>query len=391
MLAVIGLLAVGAGAQASAPAAATPATAAHAAKRIGPSLGIKHVFIIVLENESSESTYLNNPHPYLGKVLQRQGTLLTEYYATGHLSQDNYISMISGQAPNPLTSADCPLYLDFNGTTADAPLNGDGQAIGIGCVYPKNVKTLADQLSAKHISWRGYMDDMGNNPAREQRRCGVPHTDALNRDMTQNATARDQYAARHNPFVYFHSLIDSGLCRNHVVPLTALRHDLKHAKTTPQFAFITPNLCNDGHDINCAGPDAKGSHKGGLASVDNFLSVWVPRIQHSPAWHKGSLLFVTADESEADDASACCGEKPGPTNPLPGIFGPGGGKIGTLVIGRCIAKGKRVATPYNHYSLLRSLEDLYGIRTGGTDGHGHLGFAAASGLRTFGHDLFARC
>jgi hypothetical protein len=391
MLAVIGLLAVGAGGQASAPAAAASATAAHAAKRLGPGLGIKHVFIIVLENESSESTYLNNPHPYLGKVLQRKGTLLENYYATGHLSQDNYISMISGQAPNPLTSADCPLYLDFNLSTAPAPLDKNGQAIGVGCVYPSNVKTLADQLSAKHISWRGYMDGMGNNPAREQRRCGIPKTDALRRDMTQSATVGDMYAARHNPFVYFHSLIDSGLCRKHVVPLTEMTKDLKRVATTPRFAFITPDLCNDGHDTNCVGADAKGGHKGGLASVDNFLQVWVPKILKSPAWKKGAILMVTADESETGDATACCGEQPGPTNPMPGIFGPGGGKIGTLVIGKCVAPGKRVRTPYNHYSLLRSLEDLYGIRTGGTDGHGHLGYAAASGLRAFGRDLFSRC
>jgi hypothetical protein len=386
LLSTAALVAAGAGLSASAPAAPHAASKANLAK-----LGIHHVFVIVLENESSESTYLHNPHPYLGKVLQRQGTLLTDYYATGHLSQDNYIAMISGQAPNPLTSADCPLYLDFNGTTAAAPMTSSGQAIGVGCVYPSNVKTLADQLSARHISWRGYMDSMGNNPAREQVRCGVPHTDALGRDATQNATAKDQYAARHNPFVYFHSLIDSGLCRKHVVPLTALRSDLKHARTTPHFSFITPDLCNDGHDTNCAGPDAKGQRKGGLASVDNFLSVWVPRIQRSPAWQKGGVLLITSDESETADASSCCGEKAGPLDPLPGISGPGGGKIGTLVIGHCVPKGKRDATPYNHYSLLRSLEDIFGIKSGGTDGKGHLGYAAAHGLRPFGHDLFSRC
>lgn len=394
VLSTLALIAAGAGLSSGAPAAvhrADRAAAPHAAETAGPKLGIHHVFVIVLENESSESTYLHNPHPYLGKVLQRQGTLLTDYYATGHLSQDNYIAMISGQAPNPLTSADCPLYLDFNGTTAAAPTTSSGQAIGAGCVYPSNVKTLADQLSARHISWRGYMDSMGNNPAREQVRCGVPHTDALGRDATQTATARDQYAARHNPFVYFHSLIDSGLCRKHVVPLTALRVDLQRAGTTPSFSFITPNLCNDGHDTNCAGPDAKGQRKGGLASVDNFLSVWVPRIEHSAAWKKGGLLIITSDESETSDASSCCGEKAGPTDPLPGITGSGGGKVGTLVIGHCVAKGRRDRTPYNHYSLLRSLEDIFGIKSGGTDGHGHLGYAASKGLRPFGHDLFARC
>lgn len=357
----------------------------------GPHLGIRHVFVIVLENESYDATYVHNPHPYLGKTLQRQGTLLTQYYATGHVSLDNYISIMSGQAPNPLTSSDCQLYLNLNGTTAPATIAGNGQAVGIGCVYPSNVKTLADQLSAKHISWRGYMDNMGNVPSREQSRCGVPHTDAIGRDGTQSATAKDQYAARHNPFVYFHSLIDTGLCRKHVVPLTALKGNLKRTRTTPHFSFITPDLCNDGHDTNCAGPDAKGKRTGGLASVDNFLSVWVPRIERSPAYKHGGLIIITSDESATSDATSCCGERAGPTDPEPGISGPGGGRIGTLVIGHCVARGRHDAKPYNHYSLLRSLEDLFGITSGGTDGHGHLGYAATAGLRPFGHDLFSKC
>jgi hypothetical protein len=354
-------------------------------------IGIRHVFVIVLENESYDATYVHNPHPYLGKTLQSQGTLLTNYYATGHVSLDNYISMLSGQAPNPLTSSDCQLYLNFNGSTAPAALDGSGQAVGIGCVFPSNVKTLADQLTAQHISWRGYMDNMGNVPTREQTRCGIPHTDALMRDDTQSATAKDQYAARHNPFVYFHSLIDSGLCRKNVVPLTALKGNLKRLRTTPRFAFITPDLCNDGHDTNCAGPDAKGKRTGGLASVDNFLSVWIPRIEHSAAYRHGGLIIITSDESATSDSSSCCGERAGPSDPMPGITGPGGGRVGTLVIGRCVARGKHDAAPYNHYSLLRSLEDIFGIHTGGTDGHGHLGFAAATGLKAFGHDLFSRC
>jgi hypothetical protein len=357
----------------------------------GPSLGIRHVFVIVLENESSESTYLHNPHPYLGKVLQRQGTLLTNYYATGHVSLDNYIAMISGQSPNLMTSSDCQLYVNLNGTTAPATLNADGQAVGLGCVYPSNVKTLADQLTANHVTWHGYMDEMGNNPSREQPRCGVPHTNLVGQDDTQQATEGDQYAARHNPFVYFHSLIDSGQCRKNVVPLTELSKDLKHVGTTPDFDFITPDLCDDGHDLACAGPDAKGKRTGGLASVDDFLSLWIPRIEKSAAFRKDGVILVTSDESETNDATSCCNERPGPTDPLPGLSGSGGGKIGTLVIGRCVAKGKRDAVPYNHYSLLRSLENIFGITTGGTDGHGHLGYAAAAGLRPFGSDLFSAC
>jgi hypothetical protein len=69
----------------------------------------------------------------------------------------------------------------------------------------------------------------------------------------------------------------------------------------------------------------------------------------------------------------------------------GGGRIGALAIGRCVQAGAVDHRPYNHYSLLRSLEDLFGVRHGGSDGKGHLGFAGAEGLRSFGPDLFDNC
>jgi hypothetical protein len=343
--------------------------------------------VIVLENESYDDTYLHNPNPYLGKKLQQQGTLLTHYFGTGHASLDNYIAMISGQAPNPATSADCPNYNDFQGTMTDQ----NGQAIGTGCVYPSNIRTLADQLSHAHITWGGYMDQMGRTPSREQKRCGIPTLTSAGHDDTQGATTADQYAARHNPFVYFHSLIDSGRCARHVVRLGRLRTALHRVRTTPRFAFITPNLCNDGHDKPCVGKDARGSNAGGLVSVDHFLRTWIPRIKHSPAYRKNGLIIVTSDESATSDTASCCNEQPGPTDPFPGITGPGGGRVGTLVLGHCVRRGARDPRHYNHYSLLRSLENLYGIRAGGTDGHGHLGYAAQAGLRPFGHDLFTRC
>jgi hypothetical protein len=249
-------------------------------------------------------------------------------------------------------------------------------------------------LKAVGKTWRGYMEDMGNTAGREAKRCGQPGSSSGlgTQDGTQTATAKDQYAARHNPFVYFHSLIDSGSCSRNVGPLTALSTALRSVRTTPNFSFITPNLCDDGHDGPCTGKDATGSSAGGLVSIDHFLSVWVPRIENSPAFKKDGLILITSDEAAVqDDASSCCGEQPGPTDPLPGIYGTGGGRVGTLAIGRCVAPGAKNATPYNHYSLLRSLEDLFGISSGGSDGKGHLGYAGAAGLAPFGKDVFSHC
>ena len=377
-------------------AAATvlPASASPRSGPASPSLGIRHVFVIVLENEDYAASYESNPNPFLGKVLPKQGTVLTQYFGIGHVSNDNYIAMVSGQAPNPMTQSDCEDYVDFEPSPAVFDPRGNGQAVGTGCVFPPNVLTLSDQLQARHLTWHGYMDDMGNTITREPAHCGAPTSSAYTgmRDGTQSATAADQYAARHNPFVYFHSIIDSGACHADVVPLYRLGDDLKKVSTTPNFSFITPNLCDDGHDAPCTGKDATGSNAGGLVSVDHFLSVWVPKIERSPAFRKDGLLVITTDEAAVnDDASACCGEQPGPNSPLPGIYGMGGGRTGALVVGRCVAGGKRDATPYDHYSLLRSLEDLFGIRTGGSDGKGHLGYAGASGLASFGPDLFSSC
>ncbi len=347
----------------------TPAAASTAWRP--PPVG--HVFVINLENEDAEVTFgAGTAAPYLAKTLRSQGNLLPNYYGIGHNSLDNYIAQISGQGPNIQTQADCPFFTDFTALPVTA---ANGQAIGQGCVYPSNVMTIADQLAAARKSWRAYLEDMGNTPSREASRCGHPAIGAI--DNTQSATATDQYATRHNPFVYFHSLLDSGACAANDVPLTELPKDLKSIATTRSLSYLTPNLCNDGHDAPC-----KNGQPGGLTSADAWLKTWVPRILASPAFKKDGLLVVTFDESEgADgDSTACCGEGPEPNTPLPGITGLGGGRVGAVVVSRFVKPGSTTTTSYNHYSLLASLEDLMHLP--------HLGFAGQAGLPRFGKDVY---
>src|SRR4051812_37745248 len=322
---------------------------------------VKHVFVIWLENKNYDETFAaKDPKaPYLAKTLPAMGALLPEYYATGHLSLDNYIAVVSGQGPNPQTQADCQVYSEFQGTT-DGP---DGQAMGNGCVYPVGVKTIANQLEDKGLRWKGYMEDMAlAQPAT----CRHP---ALNqRDGTQSANADSQYAARHNPFVYFHSIIDGPSCKENDVDLKQLPTDIAQAGTTASFNFITPDLCSDGHDESCANPEQKG----GYAGINSFLQEWVPRILNSPGYKDDGLLVVSFDEAE-DDSSACCGETAANTPSAGGDEpGPGGGKIGAVLISPFIKPGTIDKTPYNHYSFLRTAEDLFGL--------GHLGYAGADGL-----------
>ncbi len=345
---------------------------------------VYHVYVIVLENQSSSTTFgAHSPAPYLSRTLRAHGAYLPNFYGIGHESNDNYIAMISGQAPNAATQSDCQLFSDF-----PAPVTGAyGQQVGAGCVYPQSVPTIASQFGAAGLTWRDYNQDMGATPAREASVCGHPAVNG--RDGTQSATAADHYATRHNPFVYFHSVIDNtALCNTHVVALDALPQDLA-GSDGPNLTFITPNLCNDGHDNPCVGKNVRGTTAGGLTAVDYWLQKYVPLIMNSPAFRQDGVLVIAADESENNDATACCNEQPGLNTPLPGITGPGGGRIGALVIGRCVQPGGTSDVPYNHYSLLRSLEDVYGISRGGSDGAGHLGYAGAAGLVPFGNDVFA--
>jgi phosphatidylinositol-3-phosphatase len=338
---------------------------------------VKHVFVIVLENKDFDESFPTSgtpQAPYLARELTAKGQLLRQYFGTSHVSLGNYITMISGQAPNPDTQSDCNAgYKDvFPGVVGP-----DGQAMGAGCVYPAAVKTLPDQLTQKGLSWRAYMEDMGADPTREAGTCGHPAIGA--EDPTQSATASDQYAMRHNPFMYFHSIIDDQRsCDQHVVNLRELGTDLGTAAETPSFAFITPDLCSDGHDAPCA-----DGRPGGLTSVDAFLKTWVPRIQASPAYAEGGLIVITWDEGNSprpQSSGSCCGEPTGPNTPSPGVVGPGGGRTGTVVLSQFVTPGSVNDTPYNHYGLLRSIEDLFGL--------GHLGYAGMSSLKPFGGDVF---
>lgn len=356
------LVAVGAS-----PAGAAPSGSA------GAPPPVRHVWVIVLENKDYDQTWgPSSPAPYLAGTLRREGKLLSQYHGTGHLSLDNYLTMISGQPPNPQTQADCQRFTDFIG-----PVGADGIAVGEGCVYPAAVQTLPDQLEAAGLTWKGYLQDMGDDPVRDNgTTCAHPPIGPTSSDPTQTATAADQYATRHNPFVYFHSIIDEPTCAANVVPLTRLTTDLASTETTPSFSFITPDLCNDAHDEPCV-----TGEPGGLVQADSFLQEWVPKILASPAYADNGLVLVTFDEAE-DDASACCEEPTGPNTPVPGIYGPGGGRIGMLAISPFITPGTTSEVPYNHYSFLRSMEDLFGVA--------HLGYAGQDGLAAFGSDVYDR-
>lgn len=334
---------------------------------------IRHVFVIVLENEPYEFTFgPQTPAPYLAQQLTKQGALLTQYYGIGHNSLDNYIAMISGQAPNTATQSDCRDFVEFK--PAAAKLDANGQLAGTGCIYPPTVKTVADQLHKAGLSWKGYMEGMGSDPSREAVSCG--HAAIGDIDQTNHEALKDRYADKHNPFVYFHSLIDdAAYCDQHIVPLDDLVSDLKQPSSTPNLAYITPDLCHDGHDAPCL-----NGEKGGLVSANEFLRTWVPRIEASPAFQRDGLLIITFDEGT--DAKACCHELGLPGGPVPGQYGPGGGRIGAVFISPFVNPGTVSDVAYNHYSMLKSIEHWFGLS--------YLGYANQPEVPVFGPDVFSK-
>jgi hypothetical protein len=334
---------------------------------------IKHVWLIILENKSYDATFTGlNQNSYLWKTLPAQGVLLKNYFGTGHFSQDNYESLVSGQATQQDTQSDCSVKDSDFGSTASIVTSGPnkGQVLSLagangvnganGCTYPHAVPTLFNQLDAAKETWKGYGQDIGNQPGREDAVCAGPGTAANNpttNPTVMSATAanpfpagvtsftgaqpNDQYVAKHFPFPWFHSLTgvvnadgtttppltkpvhgtdcDTGHIANLDSATHGLFHDLQKESSTPAFSWITPNNCSDAHDAICKGNnlsgafDAKGkpiyqpaapnpeafaptNFTGGLYASDLFLEYYIPMIEKSAAFKDGGLIDITFDE-----------------------------------------------------------------------------------------------
>lgn len=305
---------------------------AHGAARLEGIPQFSHIFVIVLENESYNATWgPSSPATYLNS-LRASGTLLTQYYGIGHASNDNYISMTSGQQPNPDTMGDCVNWYSCV-QAVSSPANGSGVSI-------------ADQLESTGHTWKGYMEDM---PAPCTHATASNATDPYMGNSTQPPAYN--YADRHNPFIYYAPIVNNtARCNSHVVPYTALSTDLAQ-NTVPNFAYIVPNTCNDGHDT----PTCADGRPGGLVAADAWLRANVPAILSYVQRHNG-LLAITFDESANTDTSGCCGGG--------AAGGTGfGGRVGMLALSPLVARGAENTTPYDHPSLLRTIEDSFGIST----------------------------
>jgi len=406
------------------PLAATPVAAATAT--LPP---IRHIWVLEIENTEYSALFGNpnntvHPAPYLTQTLPSEGAVIPYYFGIGHNSLDNYIAEVSGQAPNPETQLDCGDYTPIPATSTDI----HGQVVGQGCEYPNtamaSAPTLGNQLSAAGLSWKAYMQDMGQNLAGDgATACAHPaaHQSTRGYPNPQSDDGSSNFAVKHNPFAYFDSAIDNDAdCRQHVVPLDPdMGRDLSSVATTPNYSLIVPTVTWDGHDSGDA--------------MEAFPRKYVSMITSSPAFRQDGMLVIMPDEGSGFDGSGCCNEIPGPNSPSPGEAGTagspngtGGGQIGAVVLSPFVKPGTVVMpagnpppapsangtstgtgpvcapttcnTPgyYNHYSLLRTIEDLFNLGSvpgmPSSDGAGHLGFAGTyadyPGPGEFGCEVF---
>jgi hypothetical protein len=302
------------------------APAVHASTPQARSEGVPalpHVFVIVLENSNyADSWGPDSKAPYL-KELASEGAFLPNYYGTGHASADNYIAMTSGQPPTPPFMGDCENYTVCLETERSWPDGG---------------RNIADQVEARGRSWRAYMESMPG-------RCVHPSaTDIVD-------PYSSPYATRHDPFVYYPSIADNATrCDDHVVPYdtTSFGAELSSG-TVPDFVFITPDTCSDGHDGgNPVTPCKEAGRPGGLTEVNTWLQANVPPIQRFIAEH-GGALFITFDENGFSDPDCCT------------TGGAVGGHIGTIVLSPLVKPGTVSQQTTDHYGLLRTIEDAFGI------------------------------
>jgi hypothetical protein len=346
------------------PAAAEPAPAGEpvpgkapqpsegeAAAEAGP---VKHVFVISLTSPGYEQSLGGQSQmSYLSSTLRPQGELLSNYTLLGEGALPNGIAAVSGQPPNPATSAGCPGYEEF----ISAKASSQGVIGGSGCVYPVETMTLANQLELGKFSWRAYVAEM-TDEAGQAAACVHP-----NPGQPSSAVEPGGYAASQNPFVYFHSLLDLGDCSEGDLPLEELSKDLGKAEKTPNYSFIAPTPCEAGAAGQCPAGAPEGP-----AAADAFLSAWVPKILASPAYKADGLLVVAFS---AVDPSA-----PGTTPPADPL------RTGALLLSPLLTPGATDGAAYDPYSLLRSTEDLFGLDS--------LALAGTSKTKSFASSLLSK-
>ncbi len=241
-----------------------------------------HVVEIVMENASYEEVIGSASAPFVNALARRYG-LATRSYAITHPSLPNYLALTSGSTHG--IGSDC----------TDCSAGGTN---------------LVDQLEAASVSWGAYLEEVPT-------RC-------------YTGAGSGGYAKKHNPFAYYTDVVRSPSRCKKLAGFGRLAAALR-AGTLPTYVWITPNLCDDGHDC-------------GVAAADRFLARTVPALLRELGRH--GLLLLTWDEGNGE--SGCCGTARG-------------GRIATLLAGPEVRRGARSGQPVDHYGVLATIEEALGL------------------------------
>jgi phosphatidylinositol-3-phosphatase len=169
-------------------------------------------------------------------------------------------------------------------------------------------RSLADTLAAKGLTWKAYAE-------------GLPQPG-------WTGASRGRYAKKHVPFLYFRNVLSRPAWLRRVVPLTQLTRD-RAAGRLPSFSLVVPDLCHDMHDCP-------------VSTGDAWLKQFLPPFLKLP----DTVVFVVFDESDSLD---------------PGVP--------ALALGPLVRPHSLVTGRLDHYALLRTIEDGFGLPRLGASAH----------------------
>lgn len=316
----------------------------------------KHIFVIMEENKDYGQIIGSSDAPTITRLAHLYGTA-QHFYAETHPSEPNYVALIGGYTYG---IRDDDAYYCKPG---DSRAYCDHAKISGYVDHTVDAPNLATQFAAAHVTWKNYNESL---PAP-----GSLAVVAADPKASNVPADLPVYASKHSGFINFASVQHDPQRADHVVGFEQLQSDLR-AGNAPNFSLIIPNLCNEMHGAGTTDipEDCSYNHLGKLIwRGDENVRALADEIMASPVWtsDENAAIVITFDEDDHYGKEGCCGVNPSdPANA-------GGGHIATVVITNHGPRGIIDDTPYSHYSLLRTIEDAFGI-------HSYLGHANAAGV-----------
>jgi hypothetical protein len=312
-----------------------------------------HIIVIIEENKGYATVLDHGYAPAMSDLAKTYG-VATQMYAERHPSEPNYVALIGGDT---FGIADDDSWYCVPGSTRPNCKGSDAPGFAVHLIDGPN---LATQLAAKGLGWRAYLENL---PSPGSLDVFSAETD------TQPAAL---YAAKHTGFTNFASVHADPNLKQELVGFDALHDDLRTGNVPP-FALVVPNQCDEMHGINSpkAPPDCQKDDAGLIARGDSVVHSLITEMQASPIWtHGNTAIVITWDEDGKADRTpgsqqSCC---------VVDAHDPGGGHIPTIVITNHGPRGITDATQYDHYSLLRTIEDALRL-------DGHLNHAADAAVQ----------